>query len=176
MPMRVAVVPHDPVWADMFAVECTAVSRALGSNTIAIHHIGSTAIPFVYAKAIIDMLVEVADIEEVDEHNPAMEALGYEPMGECGISGRRYFRKDNDASVRTHHAHVFAAGRPDIVRHLAFRDFLLAHAEWATRYSDLKKKLAQAHPDDIDLYMAGKDAFIKDIDKKAAVWRTGLDG
>ncbi len=169
--MKVVVEPHDPRWADLFKTESELVAQALAPNVIAIHHIGSTAIPTIYAKPIIDMLIEVTDIEEVDVQNPAMEALGYEAMGEYGIPGRRYFRKDDDAGIRTHHAHTFAVGSPEVERHLAFRDYMLAHPECAQQYSALKRQLADAHPDDINSYMDGKDGFIKDIDVKAAARR-----
>ena len=173
MPMKVVVEPYDPRWVGMFGMESAMVGRALGSNMVAIHHIGSTTIRTIHAKPIIDMLVEVANLDAVDAHNRAMEALGYEAMGEFGIAGRRYFRKDDDAGVRTHHVHTFATGCPHIERHLAFRDFMLEHPDWARRYSDLKRNLARAHPDDIQSYMDGKDAFIKDIDIRAATWRAG---
>ena len=169
--MKVVVEPHDPRWAELFKTESELVAQVLAPNVIAIHHIGSTAIPTIYAKPIIDMLIEVVDIEEVDVQNPAMEALGYEAMGEYGIPGRRYFRKDDDAGIRTHQAHTFAAGSPEVERHLAFRDYMLVHPECAQQYSVLKRELADAHPDDIDSYMDGKDGFIKDIDVKAAAWR-----
>ncbi len=156
----------------MFDTESKIVAQALGSNVVAVHHIGSTVIPDIYAKPIIDMLVEVADIDAVDPHNPSMSALGYLAMGEFGIPGRRFFRKDNDAGVRTHHVHVFAACSPEVERHIAFRDFMIEHPESAIRYSDLKREFAAAHSDDIELYMDGKDAFIKEIDRKAVAWRS----
>lgn len=174
MPIQVIVEPHDPLWGGMFSAESKRVSEALGPNAIAVHHIGSTAIPTIYAKPIIDLLVEVAEIHEVAAHNPAMESLSYEAMGEFGIPGRRYFRKDDQAGVRTHHVHVFAAGSSEVQRHLAFRDFLLAHPELAQQYSELKRSLATAFPDSMEKYMDGKDAFIKEVDRKAAEWRRVL--
>jgi GrpB-like predicted nucleotidyltransferase (UPF0157 family) len=172
MPRKVAVDPHNPRWAEMFAAESTLVAQALGPNMVAVHHIGSTAIPTIHAKPIIDMLVEVSDLGAVDARNPAIEALGYEPRGEFGIPGRRFFRKDDQAGIRTHHIHAFAAGDPQVKRHLAFRDFLLANPHWARQYSELKRKLADANPDDIERYMDGKDAFIKEVDRMAKAWRT----
>ncbi|MCA9123909.1 MAG: GrpB family protein [Planctomycetaceae bacterium] len=168
MPMEVLVLPYDPAWADMFHAESQLILSALGENSIAAHHIGSTAIPGVVAKPVIDMLIVVADIEAVDRCSENMEAIGYEVMGEFGIPSRRYFRKDNDTGKRTHHVHVFADGSNHIVRHLAFRDFMKAHPEWATRYSDLKLKLVAANPDSIERYMEGKDGFIKQVDQLAA--------
>lgn len=133
-----------------------------------IHHIGSTAIPSIYAKPIIDLLVEVKNIKVVDSHNSRMENIGYQVMGEFGIPRRRFFRKDNYLGDRTHHVHIFAINSPQIRRHLAFRDYLINHPIEAKAYSYLKRKLAQQHSNDIESYMDGKDQFIKDIDIKAA--------
>lgn len=171
--MRVLVKPHDPDWSVKYRTESCQVGNALGDNAVALHHIGSTAIPGIYAKPIVDMLVEVADLEEVDARQPAMEVLGYEAMGEFGIPGRRYLRKDDREGVRIFQIHAFRAGSAQVERHLAFRDFMRAHPEWAGRYSDLKRRLAEAHPDDVDAYMDGKEAFIEEADIRAAEWRAG---
>ncbi|HEX3870404.1 MAG TPA: GrpB family protein [Pirellulales bacterium] len=90
--------------------------------------------------------------------------------GEFGIEGRRYFRRDDAAGVRTHHVHAFQIGSHHIARHLAFRDFLRAHPALAMEYSDLKRRLAEAHPHDIDAYMDGKDAFVKAMEARALAW------
>ena len=88
---KVEVVPHDPTWRGAFETESKLIALALRDNVVAIHHIGSTAIPQIHAKPIIDMLVEVKDIIKVDTQSSEIEALGYQPMGEFGISGRRFF-------------------------------------------------------------------------------------
>lgn len=154
---RVEVVPPDPTWPEAFAAESQQISVALGENVVAIHHIGSTTIPNIYAKPVIDLLAEVIDLAQVDECNADMADLGYAAMGEFGIAGRRFFRLDNEKGLRTHHVHVFAAGSEQVARHLAFRDYMTAHPADAQRYSDLKQKLAQAHAADIEAYMDGKD-------------------
>ncbi|MBP0003880.1 MAG: GrpB family protein [Cyanobacteria bacterium SBC] len=169
---QVKVVQHDPKWCQAFKAESHRVAEALGKNVFSVHHIGSTAIPDIYAKPIIDLLVEVKAITEVDKQSPSMERLGYETMGEFGIPERRYFRKNNQAGIRTHHVHVFQLGSEQIERHLAFRDYMIAHPDEAQRYSDLKRKLAAVYPNDIEEYMDGKDGFIKAIDLKAAQWRS----
>jgi GrpB-like predicted nucleotidyltransferase (UPF0157 family) len=169
---KVEVVSHNPKWQEAFEVESKCVANALGENVVAIHHIGSTAIPSIYAKPIIDLLVEVKDIVKVDGQSSSMELLGYEVMGEFGISGRRYFRKDNQEGVRTHHIHTFKVSSAQVKRHLAFRDYMIAHPENAQRYSELKRRLARECPTNIDGYMDGKDEFIKEMDTKAAQWRT----
>lgn len=167
---RVEVVPHDSAWPENFAQESQQIYGVLGENIVAIHHIGSTAIPGIYAKPVIDLLVEVKDIATVNAHSLQMMSLGYQAMGEFGIPGRRYFRKEVQA-VQTHHVHVFAIGSAQIERHLTFRDYMTAHPEAAHRYSQLKRQLASQHPTDIEAYMDGKDGFIQEIDSQATQWR-----
>ena len=173
---KVEVVPHNSQWRAASEAEAKHVAAALGENVVAIHHIGSTAIPNIYAKPIIDLLVEVRDITEVDGRSSAMESLGYEVMGEFGIPGRRYFRKDNQEGVRTHQIHAFEVGSAEVERHLTFRDYMIAHPGEAQRYSELKRKLAEEHPQSMDGYTDGKDRFIKEMDQKAARWRTSQSG
>jgi GrpB-like predicted nucleotidyltransferase (UPF0157 family) len=168
---KVEVVPHDPRWRDSFAAEAKDVAAALGENLVAIHHIGSTAIPGIHAKPVVDLLVEVRDIAGLDARSPAMESLGYEVMGEYGIPGRRYFRKSNREGTRTHHVHAFETGSGEVQRHLAFRDYMIAHPADAQAYSELKQKLAAEHARSIDGYMDGKDGFIQEMDRRAAQWR-----
>jgi GrpB-like predicted nucleotidyltransferase (UPF0157 family) len=168
---KVEVVPHDPRWRDAFEAEAKHLAAALGENVVAIHHIGSTGIPGIYAKPIVDLLVEVRDLADVDGRSPAMESLGYVVMGEYGIPGRRYFRKNNREGNRTHHVHAFRAGSEEVVRHLAFRDYMIAHPADAQRYSELKRQLAEEHPHSMDAYMDGKDGFIKEMERRAAEWR-----
>ncbi len=169
---KVAVVPHSPWWRDAFEIEAKQVADALGVNVVAIHHIGSTAIPKIYAKPVIDMLAEVSNLADVVRQRSAMESLGYEVMGEFGIAGRRYFRKEDAQGIRTHQLHVFETGSAQVTRHLAFRDYLIAHPAEAQRYSELKRKLAEQHPQNMDGYIAGKDGFIKEMDQRAAQWRS----
>lgn len=149
------------------------VTNALGDLLLAIHHIGSTAIPGIHAKPIIDMLVAVSDVLLLDGKVRQLEVLGYEAMGEFGIAGRRFFRKNDHDGNRTHHVHVFQAASPQIERHLAFRDFMRAHPNYANQYDALKLHLATLYPTDIASYMDGKDEFIREMDARAALWRAG---
>ena len=176
MSRRVVVVPHDPAWSTGFATAYTGVAPALGANLVALHHIGSTAIPGIYAKPIIDILAVVTNIELVDQSNAELERLHYHARGEFGIPGRRYFYRNDAAGVRTHQIHAFQVGSLGVIRHLAFRDFLRAHTDIALSYSLLKQRLAAAHPEDIEAYMDGKDPFIKDVEAKALAWATGRTG
>ncbi len=169
--MLVEVVSYNPQWKKAFFAESGQIATALATNLVVIHHIGSTAIPHIYAKPIIDFLIEVKDINLVTEQTPAMAALGYEAMGEYGLVGRRYFRKENPPGIRTHHVHIYEIYSPEIERHLAFRDYMIAHPEDAQQYSQLKQELAQKYPEDIEGYMDGKYEFVKRIEKKAIQWQ-----
>lgn len=168
--MHVKVVPYDLQGPSMFATASAQIRTCLGEQLLEIHHIGSTAIPQMHAKPIIDMRAIVLNIELLDGYSRQMESIGYEVMGEFGILGRRYFRRNNAAGERTHQIHAFEVGLPHIERHLAFRDYMRTHAEPAEQYAALKRKLAEAHPGDIEAYMDGKDSFIKETEARALAW------
>ncbi len=177
--LTVELKPHDPRWVVDYKRESAAVAEALGDACVAIHHIGSTAIPGICAKPVIDMLAVVRNVEVLDSRSPQVESLGYEAMGEFGIPGRRYFRKDDAPGNRTHQIHTFAAGSPQIVRHIGFRDFLRAHPGYAEEYDALKQRLAAQFPQDISAYTDGKDEFIARVDALAAEWQSSdvfMDG
>ena len=170
----IEVVPYNPRWRVLFEGVASELIEVFGEEVVAIHHVGSTAIPNISAKPIIDVLVEVWCIERIDEFDPKMAERGYLPKGEFGIRGRRFFIK-GDEEQRTHHIHVFQTGNPEVERHIAFRDHMIAHPEEAEAYSRLKEKLARRFPHDIEGYMAGKDEFIKKIERKARVWKNRRD-
>ena len=165
---KVIVVPHNPNWPELFKAEAGRLAAVLGRELVATHHIGSTAIPGIKAKPILDFLIEVNNIERVDGLNDDMVELGYVPRGEYGIPRRRFFTKDA-GNTRTHHLHVFQTGNSEIERHLNFRDYMRAHPAEAQAYNRLKETLARKFPEDIEGYIRGKDAFIKEIDRRAAL-------
>jgi GrpB-like predicted nucleotidyltransferase (UPF0157 family) len=166
---NIEVVSYNPNWPAMFEVEARLIKEALGSNCVTIHHIGSTSVPGLSAKPIIDILPVVRDILEVDKATKAMERLGYEAKGEYGIAFRRYFQKGKD--VRTHNVHVYEEGDPEIDRYLRFRNWMRSHDDDARSYAKLKLELATKFPQDILQYCFGKDAFVANIDAK-----DGFDG
>ena len=173
--MKIHVVSHDPVWASKFEVEAGRIAEAVADTLVRIHHVGSTAIPQTKAKPIIDILLEVVSLEALDQKTRRLEALGYESMGEFGIPGRRYFRLDDSEGVRTHQVHAFEAGVQNVVRHVAFRDYMRAHPVWAVEYGALKESLSNAHPHDRDAYVNGKDAFVKEHERRALIWMGAAD-
>jgi GrpB-like predicted nucleotidyltransferase (UPF0157 family) len=168
--MRIHVVAPDPAWPLHFEREASLLVRALGGSAAAIHHIGSTSIPGIFAKPVIDILVEASGRGALDSLAEHMTPLGYESLGEFGIVGRRYFRRNDASGIRTHQVHAFAQGDPHVLRHLAFRDYLIAHPHKAAAYSALKRELADRHPEDMEAYMDGKDPFIKEEEAKALGW------
>ena len=161
--MHVRVVLYRPEWPLLFAQEAEKIGKAFGAELLAVHHIGSTSVEGLAAKPIIDILAVVRDVNAIDAFAPAMEALGYEAMGEFGIPGRRYYRKGGEN--RTHQIHAFSEED-----HLAVRDYLRAHPKEAKLYGDLKQRLAQQFPEDIERYCDGKDAFVKALEKRAYAW------
>jgi GrpB-like predicted nucleotidyltransferase (UPF0157 family) len=165
---KVEVTTYNPQWVAMFEEEANKLREIFGSEIIEIHHIGSTSVPGLKAKPIIDIMPVVRDINRIDEFNAAMIAIGYEPKGENGISGRRYFQKGGDN--RTHHVHIYESGNPEIERHLAFRDYLREHQEVAKTYGDLKEKLAKQFPYDIESYIKGKEQLVLEIQRKSISW------
>lgn len=166
---KIEVVEYDPRWPELFEVEAKQIKEALGHNCIEIHHIGSTSIPGLSAKPVIDILPVVRDIQEVDKATKSMESLGYEAKGEYGMAFRRYFQKGKN--VRTHHVHVYQENDPEISRYLKFRDWMRSHTTDAENYGKLKLELAKKFPHDILQYCNGKDAFVASIDAK-----DGFDG
>ncbi len=153
------MVAYNPLWPVFFNTEQSNLKDKLEGTATAVHHIGSTAVPGLAAKPIIDILVEVTSLEALDALNDKMVSIGYVPLGENGISGRRYFQKGGNE--RTHHIHAFAVGDPNITRHLMFRDYLRANQDIADEYADLKLRVAADCKNDSHKYCEDKDCFVK---------------
>ncbi|MGE5702877.1 MAG: GrpB family protein [Clostridia bacterium] len=166
---RTEVVAWSEKWRDAYLQESQALRKIFLDELVDIHHIGSTAVQAIgFAKPIIDILIVVKDIQQVDRKNGEMALLGYEAKGEYGIEGRRFFIKGGDQ--RSHHVHIYQEGHDQIDAHLQFRDYLRHHPDDAQAYGELKVKLAQQYPVDVPLYQQGKDAFCKELTRKAMRW------
>lgn len=148
--------------------EAKKLKLIFDDEIIAIYHIGSTSVPGLQAKPVIDILVVVKDIHNVDNYNIEMGNIGYIPKGENGIVQRRYFQKGGDN--RTHHVHIFQVGSWEITRHLAFRDYLIGHPDEMKKYGTLKQNLARQFPYNMNCYIEGKDTFMKNMERKALEW------
>lgn len=167
---KIDVVPHNPEWIRTFEREAGLLKSLMGDLIVRVHHIGSTAIPSIKAKPIIDMIPEVRDIQKVDTFNKKMSALGYINYGEDGLIGRRFFVKCLHNGERLVNAHFYTSNHPEIEQNLLFRDYLNTYPEEAVKYSQLKEKLAARFPHDIGNYVNGKDLFVK-----AIIAKTGFD-
>lgn len=166
MPQHITVVEYDPEWPLKYAQERDRITEILKGNCIAIHHIGSTSVPGLPAKPIIDIMVAVRSLAQADAAAEQFSGLGYEYLGEFGIAGRRYLRKGGDE--RTHQIHMFQADDwENIGRHLAFRDYMRSREKERNEYANLKKDLAQRFPYDIDGYCDGKEDFVREMEKRA---------
>jgi GrpB-like predicted nucleotidyltransferase (UPF0157 family) len=148
----------------MYQEESARLGAALQPHIVALYHVGSTSIPNILAKPIIDILIEVYRIEVVDTLTETMQQQGYRAHGEHGLPGRRFFSKDT-AAVRSHHVHIFQSGHPDIARLLGFRDYILANPDAAQRYSLLKQELARRFANDSESYTEAKTDFIRSIER-----------
>lgn len=154
------LVPHDPLWAGIYENEARRIADLLGCETCMLHHIGSTAIPNLQAKPIIDILMEAVSLQAVDECTERLEEWGYEARGEYGILGRRYFNKKPTDETVAFHLHAYLAGSFQIRRHLAFRDFLIMKPDIAARYAALKTNLSFADGTLKPEYQKAKQPFV----------------
>lgn len=131
---------------------------ALGEWALAIEHIGSTAIPDMPSKPIIDIAVGIRDFDEAFASVPLLSGLGYNFRGEVGVPHRHFFIL---GKPRTHHVHMYELTSEDWQQRIAFRDALRINRASAREYAELKQKLAQQFPKDIASYSAGKKEFIE---------------
>jgi len=157
---EIIVVDDDPDWPRQFEALRAVNARALGDVALAIEHVGSTAVPGLAAKPIIDLDVVVAP-GQVGTAIDRLSAIGYEHKGDLGVAGREAMR--HPSGSRRHHLYVCAEGNLALANHLAVRDFLRADAAAARAYGELKRRLAFRFADDVDGYVDGKTAFILDI-------------
>jgi GrpB-like predicted nucleotidyltransferase (UPF0157 family) len=144
--------------------------RALGSILVTVEHIGSTSVPGLAAKAIIDLMPIVTSLTDLDLEQASVEALGYDWHGELGMTGRRYCTLSSGAGVRMAQLHFFEVGSPHIARHIAFRDYLRAHAAIAAEYEREKRRACELHPDDSHAYTLEKSKWVRDAEARALNW------
>lgn len=153
---RVEVVESDPLWPDWFSRVEFGIRAALGAGALAVEHVGSTAVPGLAAKPILDVDLTVSDTSDEASYVPALEAIGYElVVREPEWHGHRMFN-DRAATVNLH---VFPEGAPELTRHLLFRDWLRTHPRDRELYESAKRQLADAPAD----YNLGKNPVIDAI-------------
>jgi GrpB-like predicted nucleotidyltransferase (UPF0157 family) len=173
-PIPVVLAPYNPDWPRLAAAYADRLN-ALGPVLVIVHHIGSTSVPGLAAKPIIDLMPLVSDLAELDRLRGCIELLGYSWHGELGIAERRYCTLDDERGVRAPQLHFFQVDSPQAERHLAFRDYLRAHPEVARDYEDVKRRAQGLYPDDSHRYTDEKAAWIHDTEAKALNWHAVQD-
>ncbi len=170
---RVEVAPYDPRWPERFERERDHLRASLPSDLVGrIEHFGSTAVPGLCAKPVVDMLVEVRDLGEARTRiAPVLEARGYDyfwrpTWGDDTPPFYAWFIKRDGAGRRTHHIHMVEADFEHWDR-LLFRDYLVKHPDVARDYGALKERLARDHVDDRVAYTKAKTAFIEEVTERA---------
>ena len=167
----IEIVPYDPRWPAIFAELSRVVAGALGPLALSIEHVGSTSVPGLAAKPIVDMDVVIVSRSLLPDVLRALAPLGYIHRGDLGIAGREAFAHERpdvprDGSGRVwpaHHLYVCPQDNAELGGHLALRDYLRAHPESALAYVELKRRLARQFPHDIEGYIEGKATFIQGI-------------
>jgi GrpB-like predicted nucleotidyltransferase (UPF0157 family) len=167
-PYSVRLVPHDPLWAELADREARRLIDATGNLFKAVHHVGSTSIPGIVAKPIVDLMAVATDMASLEAARPTIEALGYAWHGEYGLEGRRFCTMTDDATgQRKLHLHCYVEGDHSIRRHLAFRDYMRSRPDQAEAYEAMKHGCAAKHPDDSNAYTECKDSWIKRAEAEA---------
>jgi GrpB-like predicted nucleotidyltransferase (UPF0157 family) len=171
----VRIVPYDTEWPLRAAVELRRIEEALGAVAVRLEHIGSTAVPGLAAKPILDLQLSVADIGQQTRYVGPLERLGHLLLAAPQSPDQHFFALP-PGRPRTHHLHVCEAGSHNELRHLAVRDFLRAHDREAAAYAALKGELVARHPQDRLSYIAGKEEYIAALEARALTWaRDRLD-
>jgi GrpB-like predicted nucleotidyltransferase (UPF0157 family) len=169
----IRIMEYDPAWPALAAAELRRIADALGELAVRLEHVGSTAVPGLAAKPIVDLQLSVADIGSRERYVAPLEALGYLFVPEPESPDYHFFARPPERP-RTHHLHVCGAGSEHELRHLAVRDFLRAHAGEAVRYAALKRRLAARHPQDRLAYIEGKDAYVTALEQRALAWARAM--
>lgn len=158
MQRTIAVVDYDPSWPLEFEGLKARVLRALGDIAVSVEHVGSTSVPGLAAKPIIDMDVVVASAADAADAIERLATLGYAHRGDLGIEGRETFHVPPEWPA--HHLYVCVHGAAALANHLAVREYLRRNQAAANAYGSLKKRLAETFPTDVDRYVSGKTDFL----------------
>ena len=160
------IVPYDPRWPRLFEAERERVEAVLGARAVAVKHVGSTSVPGLDAKPVVDLLVGLVSMGDAGRCVRPLAGLGYEHRGEAGIPGRLFFRKFH-AGRRAYHLHLTVPDSEFWNEHLLFRDHLRARPETAVEYARLKHELAARVGDDRAAYTAAKGRFVRSVLERA---------
>ncbi len=160
---HVTVEPYSRAWANHFNSIRNEIGEAMGGLALRIEHVGSTSVPGLSAKPIIDIDVVIRDESVLEEAVCRLETIGYRHEGNLGIEGREAFRYDGKDHLQKHHLYVCTQDSAELKRHTAFRDYLRSHPEAVREYSRIKEEGAALYPDDIEKYIGHKSPFIERI-------------
>jgi len=168
---KIVIVDYNIDWADEFNVLKAVYLKHMKHLNIDVQHVGSTSVPGLAAKPILDIDIIIDNIEKLNSVIVVLEELGYTHQGDLGIKGREAFNRKSDTvpyhnnqSYRfAHNLYVCAAGSAALKYHLLFRDYLRQNSEAACEYGNLKKELAAKYEYDIDSYIENKTGFITKI-------------
>ena len=163
------IVPYDSEWSVRFEEVRRLVVEIFGAHALRIEHVGSTAVPDMAAKSLIDALVVVRELAGFEKERVAMAAAGYRCETDY-IAERSLFFERYEGGVRTVIIHLMPEGHPEVRKLLSMRDYLRAHPARATEYSELKQHLHVVHPDDYVAYREGKWQFLQDLKRDAEAW------
>lgn len=158
----VRVVPYNPIWKQCFEEEKILLDHLLQKDAVNVQHVGSTAVPGLSAKPIIDIMVGVENLTDGLKYVEALEEHRYEFRGDAGIPGRLFFAKGSP-EFRTHHLHMVQYRSEFWVNHLLFRDYLITYGDAAKEYERIKTELANQYESDRMAYTDGKSDFIQSI-------------
>jgi GrpB-like predicted nucleotidyltransferase (UPF0157 family) len=167
--MAVELVEPNPDWPTIAEKESRRLADVIRPTLVVIHHIGSTAIPGIRAKPTIDLLPLVRSLAALDARKNDVIALGYQWRGEFGLAGRRFLTLTHDGK-RLFNVHCYEQTNSEVIRHLAFRDYLRAHPDVAKEYEIEKLKARALQPDDVLAYNDAKNDWIKKTEKLALEW------
>jgi GrpB-like predicted nucleotidyltransferase (UPF0157 family) len=160
----ILVLDYDPQWPILFEKEKEAIIAALGSKVLLLEHIGSTAVPGLAAKPVIDIAVGVQSLVDAPVLIPCLEQLGYiyDSILEQLVPERRFFWKGTPM-IHTYHLHLAEPDHPVLRKPLQFRDYLRTHPDAVEQYGVLKRELAKRYVQDLDAYVAGKTSFVENV-------------
>jgi len=158
--MNINIVPYQSGWVALFEREAELIRSALGKNALGIAHIGSTSIPGMAAKPVIDIMVAFESLTQAAKFIPDLEALGYSYRTHDTVPERLFFGKESAPEYRTHHLNLTQLGSGFWVNQIAFRDYLRTHDTLALEYANLKVHLAEIYAHTHELDLDGKTAFV----------------
>ncbi|MHC4907475.1 MAG: GrpB family protein [Planctomycetota bacterium] len=173
--MKIILSEYNCDWATAFKQEKETLQMSISSSHPSIEHVGSTSVPDLIAKPIIDIMMGLPDFAQADALVPCLQQLGYTYFSqyEDVMPYRRFFKKQN-GGITTHHIHMVESGSEFWIRHLLFRDFLRGNQSVAADYANLKLKLAQQDWKDGNEYADAKTDFIRSVEKQAGFSSKGF--